>query len=125
MFWAKKKILVIDDEADLIFFVKKNLEADGEFEVFTATDGRSGIAKAVSKKPDLILLDIIMPYMDGLTVLEILKRQKHQTRTIPVAMLTAKRESKYILQAEKLGIVDYIMKPFTIEELKKMINRHV
>ncbi|MFH0827526.1 MAG: response regulator, partial [Candidatus Omnitrophota bacterium] len=68
----KKKILLIDDEEDFCFFVKKNLENTGEFEVITAPEGKIGIDLAREEKPDAILLDIVMPKMDGTDVAEIL-----------------------------------------------------
>ena len=83
-----KKILMIDDEKEFCMVVKQNLETKGDYHVEIATDGKSGIAAASRNRPDLILLDIIMPGMGGFDVLRELKGKK-ETTSIPVVMLTA------------------------------------
>ena len=91
-----KRVLIIDDEEDVCNIVKMNLELRGDLLVVTATNGEDGLKLALYAKPHLILLDISMPDMDGLQVLERLKADIG-TRTIPVVMLTAKKdfESKF------------------------------
>lgn len=84
----KKKILLIDDEEDYCYFLSRNLEASQEFEVTVATNGRAGIALALEKQPDLILLDIVLPGLSGADVANQLTRDP-QTRRIPIIFITA------------------------------------
>lgn len=121
----KKKILIIDDEEDFNYFIKTNLERKGDLEVITATSGEEGLKAVLDCRPDLILLDIIMPQMDGFEVLRRLKSTQSDIMDIPVIMLTAKRDSSSILRAEKFRVIDYIMKPFSVEELLRLIKKHV
>ncbi|MBI3316149.1 MAG: response regulator, partial [Candidatus Omnitrophica bacterium] len=85
---TKKTVLLIDDEKDILKLLQYNLEKEG-FGVLTATSGESGFELAKAKRPDLVVLDIMMPGMDGLEVLKLLKKTS-QTQPIPVVMLTAK-----------------------------------
>ena len=117
----KKKILIIDDEEDLTFFVKANLELVGDYEVIIATSGKDGVAIASSQDVDLILLDIMMPKMDGFEVLEKIKESK-RALAIPVIMLTAKGDIDSKLKAASLYDEDYIVKPVQIEILKVKIE---
>lgn len=116
-----RKILIIDDEEDLTFFVKANLELAGDYEVEVAINGRDGIKLASREKFDLILLDIMMPHMDGFEVLEVLKKNK-KTLSTPVIMLTAKGDEKSRLRAAGLYDEDYIVKPVQIDFLKSKID---
>ena len=118
---TSKKILIIDDEEDLSFFVKANLELDGGYKVKVATSGKAGIKAASQYKPNLILLDIMMPKMDGFEVLKKLKTC-HETLAIPVIMLTAKGDEETKLKASKLYNESYIIKPVQIEVLKAKIE---
>jgi len=115
------KVLIIDDEEDLTFFVKANLELVGNFEVITATTGKKGIAIAASTDIDIILLDIMMPRMNGFEVLEKIKRIKG-ILSIPVIMLTAKGDIESKIKAASLYNEDYIVKPVHIEMLKSKIE---
>ncbi|MFH1414380.1 MAG: response regulator [Candidatus Omnitrophota bacterium] len=117
----KRKILVIDDEQDLANMLKIRLEANS-YKAATANNGEDGLQKAKSYKPDLIILDIRMPNMDGLEVLRRL-RGEPQTKTIPVIMLTGKGDSESIFKAEELGTPDYIRKPFEVEELLNCVRK--
>ncbi len=119
----KRKILVIDDELEVIELLKKRLEKTG-YQVVTATDGPQGFKTAMEQKPDLILLDIIMPEVDGLTVLRQLKAEGSTSR-IPVVMVTAKGMTDSIFEARKYGATDYIIKPFEWSELLKFIKRYI
>lgn len=119
----KKTILVIDDEQDVLEVIKKRLE-NNEYKVIIASNGAKGLEAASGKKPDLILLDIMMPDVDGLEVLRKIKL-KSETTSIPVIMLTAKGESKTIFEAEDLGAVDYIIKPYNDKELIDLIRKHI
>lgn len=111
-----KRILTIDDEEDLTFFIKANLELTGEYEVTVARNGKEGIKAAIRNKPDLILLDIMMPHMDGYQVLDRLKKSR-RTLSIPVIMLTAKGDDESKMKASSLYNEDYIVKPIQIDSL--------
>ena len=116
-----KKILIIDDEKDLCLLIKKNLEALGDFNVEMATNGKKGIQLAKKVKPDLIILDIIMPGMDGFEVLKNLKSNL-KTRAIPVVMLTAKEDEESKVKAAQLYDELYITKPIEASALKTKIE---
>ena len=112
---AKGRILVIDDEKDLIELVRYNLEKEG-FLVKDARDGESGLSAAIKELPNLILVDLMLPGVDGLDVCRVLRSDK-RTAAIPIIMLTAKSaESDRVLGLE-LGADDYITKPFSPREL--------
>jgi DNA-binding response OmpR family regulator len=118
-----KKILIVDDDPDIIELTKKGLEASG-YKVTAACDGVEGLKKAIEEKPDLILLDIIMPKKDGFAMLKDLKENK-ATSDIPVIMLSAKGETDALLKSEKFGVVDYFIKPCDWDELLNYIKRYV
>ncbi len=109
------KILIIDDDRDILQFVRMNLELEGLI-VTTAEGGQAGLDAAKSAPPDLVLLDIMMPEMDGLTVLRRL-RTSPPTMNVPVILLTAKALAEDRLAGLELGADDYITKPFDLDEL--------
>jgi DNA-binding response OmpR family regulator len=111
----KKKILIVDDEDDILHFLDLVLREKG-YEVETATGGQEALTKAQLVRPDLVLLDIMMPQMDGWEVLKLL-RVDEETATIPVAMLSARTEARDRVQGLQEGAVDYICKPFSLQEL--------
>lgn len=111
----KSKILLIDDDADILQFVRMNLELEG-FNVATAADGPTALAAAKETPPDLVLLDVMMPGMDGLTVLRRL-RAMPATMSVPVLLLTAKALAEDRVKGLELGADDYVTKPFDVEEL--------
>lgn len=117
------RILAIDDEPRVVELLKKRLERVG-YEVITATGGLEGFEKACEQKPDLILLDIIMPEVDGLTVLRRLKAEE-TTSEIPVIIVTAKGRTDTIFEAKGYGAMDYIIKPFQWTELLRLIKRYL
>jgi two-component system alkaline phosphatase synthesis response regulator PhoP len=118
---TKKTIMVVDDNPDIITIVKTILEGRG-YSVFSATSGPDLLnLLTTSQKPDLIILDIMMPEMDGLEVLTRLKG-KTETSTIPVILLTAKVQYEDVLGGYKLGADYYITKPFTSTQLVNGIN---
>lgn len=119
---GKKKILVIDDEKDFCILVKKSLEMIGDFDVLAATSGKDGLKIARKAAPDLILLDVIMPGMDGLKVLEKLKQDK-DTLSIPVVMLTAVQKEESKIKAAQSFNEEYITKPIAADALKEKIER--
>jgi len=116
-----RKVLIIDDEEDFCFFTKANLEFTGRYEVAVATGGKEGIKAASRGRPDLILLDIIMPEMDGFEVLELLKKNK-KTVAIPVVMLTAKNDEASIIQTISAYAEHYIVKPVEMSVLEQKIE---
>jgi CheY-like chemotaxis protein len=117
---TKKTILVVDDNPDIITIVKTILEGRG-FTVFSASSGPELLNLLPTQKADLIILDIMMPEMDGLEVLTRLKG-KTETSTIPVILLTAKVQYEDVLGGYKLGADYYITKPFTSTQLVNGIN---
>jgi two-component system alkaline phosphatase synthesis response regulator PhoP len=109
----KKRILIIEDEPDLIKGLKLNLSDEG-FDVDWAADGIEGLRKAVEEAPDLIILDIMLPEMDGL---EVCRKLRQKYISIPIIMLTAKGEEIDKVVGLEIGADDYITKPFSIREL--------
>lgn len=119
----KISVLVIDDDVSWCKEAEHNLSMDG-FKVHTAADGASGIKAALKYKPRLILLDIMMPGMDGLEVLSTLKHNPRTSR-IPVIMLTAKSIVEDIDRAFEIGADDYISKPFEGGKLRKVVKERL
>lgn len=110
-----ERILVVDDDPDILQFVQMNLELEG-FETSVAEGGRAALQLARERPPDLVLLDVMMPEMDGLTVLRHL-RNDPPTANVPVIILTAKALAEDRVKGLHLGADDYITKPFELEEL--------
>ena len=121
----KEKILVVDDEEDLLKLVSYNLEKNG-YKVDCVTSGEDALEKTKSTLPDLILLDLMLPDIDGLQICRILKNHS-ETSHIPVIMLTAKGEEKDIVTGLELGADDYITKPFSprvlLARIKAVLRR--
>lgn len=118
---AIKKILVVDDNVSTLELLTVVLEKE-KFQVVTAFDGWSGLEKARKEKPDLILLDVYMPEMDGETALRALKGMD-STKHISVIMLTAKGEKDTVLVTKFAGISDFVVKPFDNDVLLKKIRK--
>lgn len=116
----KGMILVIDDEKDLIELVRYNLEKEG-YSVAGAEDGESGVSLAAKEKPDLAIIDLMLPGMDGLEVCRLL-RQGSATSQIPVLMLTAKSSESDRIIGLELGADDYMTKPFSPRELAARVK---
>jgi len=114
------KVLVVDDDQNIRLLLNFNLSASGH-KVITANNGKEGIDLALREKPDLILLDIMMPVMDGYQACQILK-EKSITKDIPVFILSAKSQMMDLDEAFNAGADDYITKPFDIEKLEYSIN---
>lgn len=117
----KIKILKVDDEPDLLDVLNIYLKGAG-YKTCEALNGREAIAKARAESPDLIILDILMPEVDGFTVMRELKRDEVTAR-IPVMVLTAKTAEGDREKARKLGAVRYVCKPFTEEKLLREVKR--
>lgn len=115
-----KKILIIEDDDHIIELLKFNVENNG-YEVSIAMDGHEGLNKAINELPDLILLDLMLPGIDGIDICNKLKN-KDRTKDIPIIMLTAKgHETDKILGLE-IGADDYMTKPFSVRELMTRIK---
>lgn len=115
-----RTIMVVDDNPDIITIVKTILEGKG-YQVLSASSGQELLNLLTDRKPDLIILDIMMPEMDGLEVLGRLKAVT-ETASIPVILLTAKVQYEDVLGGYKLGADYYITKPFTSTQLVNGIN---
>jgi DNA-binding response OmpR family regulator len=107
-----KKVLIVDDEPTLVATVKYNLEREG-YQVVTAADGESGLSVARAERPDLIILDLMLPGLDGFEVCRILRREM----AVPILMLTAKTGEVDKVVGLELGADDYVTKPFSMREL--------
>jgi two-component system, OmpR family, alkaline phosphatase synthesis response regulator PhoP len=116
----KRTILVIDDEKDLIELVSYNLDKEG-FAVKSAPNGEAGLAKAIGELPDLVLVDLMMPGIDGLEVCRRL-RSDARTAAIPIIMLTAKTAEPDRIVGLELGADDYVTKPFSPRELAARVK---
>jgi DNA-binding response OmpR family regulator len=115
-----KKILVVDDEADILHFLELVLRERG-YDVLTAASGRQAVELARDARPDLVLLDIMMPQMDGWEVLKLL-RVDDATAAIPVAMVSARTDPKDRVQGLQEGAADYICKPFALDDLLAKVD---
>ena len=114
-------ILVVDDERNIVHLTRLYLAKEG-FEVEAAYDGRQAIEKAQSHHPDLIVLDVMMPYMDGFEVQKRLQADPN-TRNIPVIMLTAKSQDADVFRGWASGVSAYLTKPFNPLELLTFVKR--
>ena len=118
-----KKILLVDDETDLVETVRFSLEMEG-FTVLVSHDGEDALKQARKENPDLIVLDIMLPKLDGYKVCRLLKfdeRYKH----IPILMLTAKTQEKDKTLGMEIGADEYITKPFEMDELMEKVKSYV
>jgi DNA-binding response OmpR family regulator len=119
----ERTILIIEDEKLIIVSTQMVLEAAG-FHVESATSGEEGIQKARSSTPDLILLDIMMPGIDGWETLNRLKRDT-STADIPVIIFTAREHSRGHQKSSEMGAAEYFRKPFEPDELIELVEKHV
>lgn len=118
---SKNILIVEDDETNLLLL--NDILSFNNFTVLKATNGRSAIEEAINKKPDIILMDMLMPIMDGMEATKILKSDK-RTKDIPIIALTAfamKGDKEKILNA---GCNDYLIKPFEIDSLLSIVNKY-
>lgn len=115
-----KRVLVVDDEKPISDIIKYNLEKEG-FEVITAFDGEEALSKVLQMQPDLVLLDIMLPKMDGFQVC----RKIRETMNIPILMITAKEEEVDKVLGLELGADDYITKPFGMRELVARVKANI
>ena len=117
------RILIAEDEPYILKMLDFRLKALGH-EIIEAVDGGQALDLASKEKPDLVLLDVMMPVMDGFQVLRKLKSQE-ETKRIPVIMLTAKGQEKDIVTGLEAGATDYVTKPFSFAELIARVNRAI
>jgi two-component system alkaline phosphatase synthesis response regulator PhoP len=119
----QKKILVVDDEPDLVETVRFPLELEG-YQVLVSYNGEDGLNQARGENPDLIILDLMLPKLDGYKVCRLLKfdeRYKH----IPILMLTAKVQEKDRILGKETGADEYMTKPFDIDKLMEKVKFHL
>ncbi|MBN2455806.1 MAG: response regulator [Sedimentisphaerales bacterium] len=124
---AKENILIVDDDEDVLELVRYNLDKNG-YNTDTATTGEEALAKARAKLPDLVILDLMLPGIDGLGVCKKLKSDA-KTEHIPIIMLTAKGEEIDIVTGLELGADDYVTKPFSpkvlVARVRKILQRAI
>ncbi len=118
-----KKVLVVEDESDLVAALEVRLKAEG-YDVIVAYDGEEGLRKAREESPDLIILDIMLPKMDGFKVSRLLKFDERYEH-VPIIMLTAKVEKEDKVLGGETGADEYITKPFEWEYLSEKIKEHL
>src|SRR6185503_15402787 len=121
MHFMKQKILVVDDEPDAVELIEFNLKAAG-YDVVRANDGEEALKKARMTLPDLIVLDLMLPEVDGMEVCKLLRRDQ-KTSGIPVVMVTAKAAEIDRVLGLELGADDYVTKPFSPRELVLRVKR--
>lgn len=115
----RKKILIIEDEPFIILMVRMRLEAN-RFDVVTAADGMEGLQKAVSEKPDLILLDVLMPKLDGFHFVKEIRKRTDDTRLIPIIVLSARESMRELFDPKEIS--GFFSKPFDSIDLLEKIN---
>src|SRR3954454_18899429 len=116
---ATKPVLIVDDDHELVEGLRMVLERQG-FRVLRASNGHEGKAAIYNQRPDLVILDMMMPRMGGYPVLE---HFKGKSDAPPIIMITANEGSRHKAYAEYLGVVDYIRKPFAMEKLLEAVER--
>ena len=117
----KKTVLIVEDEKSIVDIVRFNLEKEG-YAVLTAYDGETGLAMALEKNPDIVLLDVMLPKMIGFDVCRILREKGS---SVPVIILTAREEEADKVQGLEIGADDYITKPFSMRELMARIKANI
>ena len=117
----KKKILIVDDETNIVDILELNLQTAG-YTTIRAHDGEAGLRLALSENPDLILLDVMLPYQDGFSVCQTFRAHN---KTTPVIMLTARDEERDMIYGLDLGADDYITKPFSLQALLARVKTNV
>lgn len=118
-----KKILIVDDEPDIVESIKFRLELEN-FECIEAHDGEDALLKAKKENPDIILLDIMLPLMNGYKVSRLLKFDELY-KDIPIIMLTAKAQEEDIKLGEETGADEYVPKPFDMETLVVLVKKYL
>lgn len=114
------KILVAEDEPMLLKTIELKLKKEG-YEVITTADGREAAAKIETHNPDMVITDIMMPYVSGLEIVSLIRKQAN--KKIPIIMLSSMEQEKVVMEAFELGADDYITKPFSLNELAIRVKR--
>lgn len=114
-------VLIVDDEDKIVLTLKDMFEMHN-YKVFTAENGQKGLQIALKEQPDITVIDIMMPVMDGHEMLEAL-RQTEEGKNLPVIMLTARGQVEDIAKSKTLGIDDYIVKPFSMKDLLVKVRK--
>lgn len=115
-----KRILIVDDEKSIVDILRFNLKREG-YEIIAAYDGKEGLRLALENDPDLVLLDVMLPYMDGFQVCSEIRKESN----VPVIMLTAREEENDKVLGLELGADDYITKPFSVKELMARVKTNI
>jgi len=118
-----KRILIVDDEPDIVDSIKFSLELEN-FECIEAFDGQDALSKAKKEKPDLIILDVMLPKMHGYKVARLLKYDESY-KDIPIIMLTARTQEKDIMLGKQTGADEYITKPFDMDMLVGVVKKYL
>ena len=117
----KKTVLIVEDEKSIVDILRFNLEKD-DYAVETAYDGEAGLRLAIEKNPDLVLLDLMLPKMNGF---DVCRRLREKGSNVPIIILTAREEEGDKVQGLELGADDYITKPFSIRELMARVKANI
>ena len=117
---SRECVLVVDDARSIRDFITEYILAPRGFEILTATDGLEGLRLAFDKQPDLMIVDVQMPNMDGL---EMLRRLQLRRIIIPAILITAHSSEKVAIEALRMGVRDYVLKPFDVKEMDEAIDR--
>ncbi|MFH0703050.1 MAG: response regulator [bacterium] len=120
---AEKKVLIVDDEQDIVETLQFILETEG-IKCITAYDGEEALNKAKSEKPDLIILDVMLPKINGYKVCRLLKFDA-KYKNMPILMVTARSQEEDKAIGEETGADKYITKPFDIDELVKIVKKYL
>jgi DNA-binding response OmpR family regulator len=118
---GRPRVLVVEDDPDLLVVLRVNLEGAG-LETMLASDGRTAIARIAAERPDAVLLDVMLPGIDGWSVLEHLHDRRDP---VPVVVCSAKKNTEDMARAEQLGAVAYLVKPFDIDRLVDAVTQAV
>ncbi len=116
-----KRVLVVDDHAPTVLLIRNVLEQEG-LSVITAGNGAECLLAVHRERPDLVILDVVMPVMDGFQTLRVL-RETEQTRELPVIVLTVRESQEDVLEGWKSGADLYLIKPFQVPELVTLVKR--
>lgn len=117
---SRERVLVVDDARSIRDFIADYILAPRGFEILTASDGLEGLRLAFDKHPDLMIVDVQMPTMDGL---EMLRRLQLRRITVPAILITAHSSEKVAIEALRMGVRDYVLKPFDVKEMDEAIER--
>ena len=115
------KILLVEDVEDTRLFMRLELERHG-FIVFEAEDGRSAVDMAIKESPDVILMDLTLPHMDGFSAAKLIRKKSGKLQTVPIIAVTAHQETDFRSDAKASGFDAYVTKPIDMKALKELIN---